>query len=195
MPYFELVRSIAIKNGFQVISIDEPSELLSNFKLAGALAQHLGIPATASKEVFDLFSTESAHRQQLITWEDNLLIDDTYNANPESMKYAIHKLLADHPHRSLAVVLGEMRELGSHTDQAHQDLVKLVKSHPQIAHAFFYGVPYKKFVKSSVKCYYSASREDVFRAIKENHLHHYVLLFKGSRSLQMEDIISMLTSP
>ena len=49
-------------------------------------------------------------------------------------------------------------------------------------------------MKSSVKCYYSASREDVFRAISENHLHHYVLLFKGSRSLQMEDIISMLTS-
>lgn len=193
MPYFELVRKIAEKNGFQVITINESSEIHSNLKLASALAEHLGIASSVSRKVFDRFSTESAHRQRPVPWKENILIDDTYNANPESMRYAIHKLLADYPQHSLAVVLGEMRELGSFSESAHRDLVKFVKEEPRISKAFFYGSAYNKFVKTMGKCYHSASRGGIVHTISEANLHHYAILFKGSRSLQMEDIISMLT--
>jgi UDP-N-acetylmuramoyl-tripeptide--D-alanyl-D-alanine ligase len=46
------------------------------------------------------------------------LLDDTYNANPASMNAALD-LLGEMPGRHVAL-LGDMRELGSEEDRAHQ---------------------------------------------------------------------------
>ncbi|MET3722260.1 UDP-N-acetylmuramoyl-tripeptide--D-alanyl-D-alanine ligase [Sphingomonas trueperi] len=49
-----------------------------------------------------------------------LVIDESYNANPSSMRATL-KVLAAEPGRKLAV-LGEMRELGVHSDALHAEL-------------------------------------------------------------------------
>nr|WP_315384730.1 UDP-N-acetylmuramoyl-tripeptide--D-alanyl-D-alanine ligase [uncultured Sphingomonas sp.] len=49
-----------------------------------------------------------------------LVIDESYNANPSSMRATL-KVLAAEPGRKLAV-LGEMRELGTHADALHAEL-------------------------------------------------------------------------
>jgi UDP-N-acetylmuramoyl-tripeptide--D-alanyl-D-alanine ligase len=49
-----------------------------------------------------------------------LVIDESYNANPSSMRATL-KVLAAEPGRKLAV-LGEMRELGTHSDALHAEL-------------------------------------------------------------------------
>jgi UDP-N-acetylmuramoyl-tripeptide--D-alanyl-D-alanine ligase len=51
---------------------------------------------------------------------ERLLLDDTYNANPESMEAGIALLaeLAASGRRAVAI-LGEMRELGAHAEEAH----------------------------------------------------------------------------
>ncbi|MET3712960.1 UDP-N-acetylmuramoyl-tripeptide--D-alanyl-D-alanine ligase [Sphingomonas trueperi] len=49
-----------------------------------------------------------------------LVIDESYNANPSSMRATL-KVLAAEPGRKLAV-LGEMRELGIHSDALHAEL-------------------------------------------------------------------------
>ena len=50
------------------------------------------------------------------------LLDDTYNANPASMEAALD-LLGEMPGRKIAL-LGDMRELGSLTDEAHDRIGK-----------------------------------------------------------------------
>lgn len=51
-----------------------------------------------------------------------LVVDDAYNASPESMRAAL-ETLAERPRRGrLLAVLGEMRELGSETERAHREL-------------------------------------------------------------------------
>jgi UDP-N-acetylmuramoyl-tripeptide--D-alanyl-D-alanine ligase len=49
-----------------------------------------------------------------------LVIDESYNANPASMRATL-RVLAHEPGRKVAV-LGEMRELGEHSDAFHAEL-------------------------------------------------------------------------
>ena len=53
-----------------------------------------------------------------------LVIDESYNANPASMRATL-AVLAHEPGRKLAV-LGEMRELGAHSDAFHAGLADLI---------------------------------------------------------------------
>lgn len=51
--------------------------------------------------------------------KDSLILDDTYNASPESMRNALDTLNSL-PARRKIVVLGDMLEIGKYTEQAHR---------------------------------------------------------------------------
>jgi UDP-N-acetylmuramoyl-tripeptide--D-alanyl-D-alanine ligase len=54
------------------------------------------------------------------------VLDDTYNANPESVRAALMTLGEVARQRRSVVILGEMRELGAIAEQAHADLGQAV---------------------------------------------------------------------
>jgi len=70
---------------------------------------------------------QSPMRMAQTTRPDGILIvNDTYNANPESMAAALQAV--SHlrtPGRRIAAVLGEMRELGEGGEQSHRDVGRL----------------------------------------------------------------------
>jgi UDP-N-acetylmuramoyl-tripeptide--D-alanyl-D-alanine ligase len=49
------------------------------------------------------------------------ILDDTYNANPVSLRAALETVTARRGDRRLVVVLGDMLELGESADEAHRD--------------------------------------------------------------------------
>jgi UDP-N-acetylmuramoyl-tripeptide--D-alanyl-D-alanine ligase len=53
-----------------------------------------------------------------------LLIDESYNANPVSMAATLKSLAAEQIEGRRLAVLGTMRELGSHSDEAHAGLAE-----------------------------------------------------------------------
>ena len=55
------------------------------------------------------------------------IIDDSYNANPVSMAYAIETLIKQQTSSRRIALLGEMLELGSHSDSCHADVVRQVE--------------------------------------------------------------------
>jgi UDP-N-acetylmuramoyl-tripeptide--D-alanyl-D-alanine ligase len=64
----------------------------------------------------------SAHRMRVTPRDDGLLVvDDAYNANPESVRAALDALavLADSRRGASWAVLGEMRELGANSADLH----------------------------------------------------------------------------
>lgn len=67
----------------------------------------------------------SSNRMSVSVSEGITIIDDSYNANFDSMSYAI-KYLKSLPGRSIAV-LGSMKELGKFSEELHRKIGKLVE--------------------------------------------------------------------
>ncbi len=65
------------------------------------------------------FKSEN-HRMSIVEGKNgSIIIDDSYNANPTSMKSAL-KVLQELPAKRKIAVLGDMREIGKITDEAHE---------------------------------------------------------------------------
>lgn len=97
-----------------------------NAAAAAAVALAVGVPLARAAASLSGVATLSPWRMQLHELAgDVLLVDDSYNANPESMRAAIDALTtigADPAVRRTVAVLGEMRELGTESAVAHHEL-------------------------------------------------------------------------
>ncbi len=129
------------------------------------------------------------------TPEGALVLDDTYNASPESTMAALD-LLADLNGHKIAV-LGDMRELGPYERQGHEMVGERVA---EIADELITVGPLGKIIgttahQSGLPSQQITIAQDSSQAIaylkprlKEND----VILVKGSRAMQMDVIISGL---
>lgn len=103
--------------------------MITNALLAAALGFNLDI---SLEEIAAGLSsvTLTTGRMRRIEWDGITLLDDTYNANPESMEAAIETLaempVADGSNR--IIVLGKMGELGALSEEAHIRIGKLAAS-------------------------------------------------------------------
>lgn len=68
----------------------------------------------------------SSNRMNLITTKGYTIIDDSYNANYDSMNYAI-KYLGSLSGRNIAV-LGTMKELGNYSEDLHRKIGNVIKT-------------------------------------------------------------------
>lgn len=126
-----------------------------------------------------------------------LLVDDTYNSNPSSLKAALEtvKSLMNEV-TEVIVVLGEMMELGNEAIPAHQEAGRLVAElMPDLFIVFGEHAP--DMLKGAIKAGMSekniketASLEEIIKMVKEKIREKNLLLVKGSRLMAMEKIIS-----
>ncbi len=117
------------------------------------------------------------------------IINDSYNANPESMKAALNTFLELYEgHKT--VVLGDMGELGDNAVKYHKNIGKLLNKFTDIT-VLTVGQLAKNIAEV---CEHNAvSFEDNKSAAKyivENIPAGTLILFKASRSMKFEEIIS-----
>lgn len=101
---------------------------VSNALAAAAVATALGTPADEVASVLSRATPQSPHRMAVTERPDGItVVDDAYNANPDSMRAALRSLavMAGRTRRSVAV-LGEMLELGESARAAHDEIGRLV---------------------------------------------------------------------
>ena len=101
---------------------------VSNALAAAAVALELGLTVDAVAEALGRVRPISAWRMQVAARPDGVtVINDAYNANPESMRAAIAALVAmGRPDRRTHAVLGPMAELGPQSEEQHRELGKTV---------------------------------------------------------------------
>lgn len=102
------------------------SHQVSNALAAAAAGIEAGIDPSAVAASLSAHHAASAHRMDVTTRADGVtLINDSYNANPESMGAAVAALAyttSAQPGSRAIAVLGEMSELGSNGIDAHREL-------------------------------------------------------------------------
>ena len=96
-----------------------------NGAAAVATAIALGIsPARAIEELATAGAVSPMRMQRHERADGLVILNDAYNANPESMAAALRTLAAIAPGRGVAV-LGQMLELGEDSDRAHRQIGEL----------------------------------------------------------------------
>ncbi|MEU4360682.1 UDP-N-acetylmuramoyl-tripeptide--D-alanyl-D-alanine ligase [Promicromonospora sp. NPDC023987] len=101
---------------------------VSNALAAATVALHLGVTVSDVAQRLSGATALSPHRMAVTERPDGVtVIDDAYNANPDSMKAALRTLavMSGRTRRSVAV-LGEMLELGDGARAAHDEIGRLV---------------------------------------------------------------------
>lgn len=119
------------------------------------------------------------------------VIDDTYNANPSSVKAAID-YLAERSGETI-LVLGNMGELGSMTDSAHMDLGDYAKQ--QGISAVFTVGDKAAFTAQAFGSNNTFSLQQALIDALAPKLHkNATVLVKGSRGARMEQVVQALIS-
>jgi UDP-N-acetylmuramoyl-tripeptide--D-alanyl-D-alanine ligase len=124
-----------------------------------------------------------------------LLIDDTYNANPQSMEVALRTLARGEVTGRRIAVLGDMGELGEYGAEAHRDAGALA-AQLGIDRLYAVGQFAGEVVASARAAGMDASSlhagrdwEETARLVLEGLAEGDRVLVKGSRSMRMERIV------
>lgn len=115
-----------------------------------------------------------------------VLIDDTYNANPDSMKAAIDVLAGLDGPRLL--VIGDMGEVGEHGVRFHAEVGEYAKT-KKIENLFTIGELAKEAAKRCAGSQHFENVESLNTAVMNQLAQVKSILVKGSRFMKMERVI------
>jgi UDP-N-acetylmuramoyl-tripeptide--D-alanyl-D-alanine ligase len=119
------------------------------------------------------------------------IVDDSYNANPSSMKAGIEVLANVDARRWL--VMGDMGELGDHGVESHGEIGRFARNH-RIDRLFATG----KLSALAVEAFGSGGEwfsdtDSMARAVGAELTREVCVLVKGSRSNRLERVVEALT--
>ena len=171
-----------------------------NSLAAAAMSHAVGV--TVEDIVLGLEAFQPGGNRYFVTEMANGLkvINDTYNANPSSMRAAIDTVCGMRREAKSAAIFGDMLELGDFSIKAHQELGETVARS-----AFDYLLTVGDFAQEIVKAARIAGMgsemaiafpskdalgDCLQELLRQKHLSSGdYLLFKGSRGMRMEEVI------
>ncbi len=181
----------------QIPSIGEAHILATT--AAAAVGLICGISVSALQDSLLDYTPEVGRMNPLPGKNGSVLLDDSYNASPVSVRAALELLSSFSPRRRIAV-LGDMLELGSISDDKHKEIghmsiggnVDILVTVGERAKLIAQGAMEKGFPQEKVRIY-----RDIFSAIyflQEEITAQDIILVKGSQGMRMEKISKELLS-
>ena len=155
----------------------------SNICCAISIGLEFGIKPKLIQEKLKYYSSKN-NRSELIKINNKNIVLDAYNANPTSVEFAIKSFIKNKGTKAL--VLGDMFELGENSAIEHKKIIDIIDE-LNIDRCIFIGEEFYKAKQDSVKNIFFKTKEDFYELggiLKEENI-----LIKGSRGMQMEDIL------
>lgn len=165
-----------------------------NVMAAICVGQYFGVPFEDAAAAVEAYSPSNL-RSQLEKTDRNLLVLDTYNANPSSMKVSLSNFAASRFPRKV-VILGDMLELGADSAAEHEKVMEAVSA-MDCERAFFVG---REFARAAQGCpaasdsrfSFYESADLLHRTLEETPLSGCTVLLKGSNAVGLPGLKDVL---
>src|SRR5439155_24810468 len=163
-----------------------------------AAAHLLEVPATTIVSVIqDLVPVAGRFEQcALYKGKGGIVINDCYNANPESMKAALLALQQIETNAQKIAVLGDMLELGVNSPFWHRQLGRFLRKIPSLKHVILVGSLVhwtKRTAPVGLKIDLVATWQDAVSKLEEKLNQESVVLVKGSRAMGLRNLVNLFT--
>ncbi len=166
-----------------------------NAAIAFAVATEMRIDMESILERFSTFVTPE--RRGVFSYAKNgaLLLDSTYSAAPDSIKASLYTLseLSKKGRRTVAVI-GDMLELGSHSEEAHRHIGKVISGLKGVDLLVTVG-KYAEFIgkESGIKGWRhfessAPAAEYLLQAVKGDE----IVLLQGSNNVSLDIVVNAL---
>ena len=169
---------------------------VSNCVVAFAVANENGVPMEAVAKAFE---TYEGPRQKIIRMDEKYtIIDDTYNASPDSMKASIN-VLCDMPCEGKRIaVLGDMLELGENSKEYHREIGRYIVGKP-VDEVYVIGElsqcimeEIKNSGSDKVKVYSFSDNEEAVMGLGMILQPSDLVLFKASNGMHFTELVEIL---
>lgn len=166
---------------------------VSNSLVGMAIADYMGYNLSDAAKGFESFN---GIRQKVISIPGKYtIIDDTYNASPDSMKASI-EVLADMDNKGKKIaVLGDMFELGENSEKYHYEVGEFIAGKPidELVVVGDLSQNIRKAVEASdsdIKCYSFKDNGEVALYLMTVMMPDDIVLIKGSNGMNLCEIVS-----
>ena len=133
--------------------------------------------------------TPTNSRSQVIETEKNRILMDAYNANPTSMRAALINFANIRGEQHL-LILGDMRELGSASEEEHRNILALMKE-LGFKEAFLVGQDFCTY-NDNPNWKTFGKVEELCQHLESHPIEGKHILVKGSRGIQLEKVLPLL---
>ena len=143
------------------------------------------------KNAIEGYKSKNNRSQKLIINNVPYILD-AYNANPSSMQAALNAF-AENQAETKTVILGDMLELGRYTKNEHENILNLCLK-LNFKEIFTIGKNFKSISINSNKIFRFEKIDTFKEYFKKNNIVFDSVLIKGSRFLQLENLIPFFKS-
>ncbi|MFV2197344.1 UDP-N-acetylmuramoyl-tripeptide--D-alanyl-D-alanine ligase [Nocardiopsis sp. LOL_012] len=174
-----------------------------NALAAAAVADELGMDIEAIAAALGAAVPASRWRMEVTEHDGVTLVNDAYNANPESMRAALTTLGALARERRSIAVLGLMGELGEQAHQAEHERVGEMAAETGVSHLVVVGEGAEGIAVGAERaardgrwrgeCIRVPDAERAAPAVRERMRAGDVVIVKGSRVAALERVIDLIT--
>ncbi|MEW6196082.1 MAG: UDP-N-acetylmuramoyl-tripeptide--D-alanyl-D-alanine ligase [Bacteroidota bacterium] len=128
-------------------------------------------------------------------FKEAVIIDDTYNSNPGSVKSAVEIVNRIKLFNKKIFVLGDMLELGKASARLHKELAEIFRKSDKslvLTIGSMMKNLHKALSSKQIKSIHFNKREELELYLKYESVEKSVILVKGSRGMKMEEFVNTL---
>jgi UDP-N-acetylmuramyl pentapeptide synthase len=171
---------------------------VSNEQAAAAAAVAAGCSASDAAQGLAAYQPVGGRMEPVTLPRNIIVINDTYNANPQSMEVALRGLARLRGDSRGVAVLGDMGELGESADEAHRAAGRLV-AELGLDFLFTLGPRAEQTARGALdagmepaRVHVGKDHDELGAALRGMLRGNDWVLVKGSRSMRMERVVDAL---
>jgi UDP-N-acetylmuramoyl-tripeptide--D-alanyl-D-alanine ligase len=170
-----------------------------NALAAISVSRLLNVPMNDIVKGLESFVPKDMRSENIFLNDDIVVVNDAYNANPDSMKASLEFFADLKGAKKKIAVLGDMNELGEYSKRAHKE-AGVIAYNLKIDLLFLYGEEMKEAAKGAGYCgmakkniFWFNDHDSLFETLYKNVEKGDWILIKGSRQNRLEIIAEKLT--